>query len=159
MPIHKHQNFSCSFWFCINLSITKSTKQSGIVCHFMESPILIILNLTWAHHEVLSLYENEMAKSMGIFMKLCLKCKFGCDLYLKKSLTYLHLPIFIPKALFVVLAPTLLTLLADLKTPHISHQMAFNLHSCSLEIPNFVSKNLRKQISINHVVLGIFYLA
>ena len=96
---------------------------------------------------------------MDKFMKLSLKCECACDLHFKKSLTYLHLPIFIPKALFVVVAPTLLTLLADLKTPHISHQVAFNLHSCSLEIPNFVSKNLRKQISINHVVLGIFYLA
>ena len=80
----------------------------------MESP-LIVLNLTWAHHEVLSLYENKMAKLMGNFMKLSLKCKFGFDLNLKKSLTYLHLPTYIPKALFVVLAPTSLTLLADLK--------------------------------------------
>ena len=79
--------------FCINLSITKSTNPSGIVCHLMESP-LIVLNLTWAHHEVLSLYENKMAKLMGNFMKLSLKCKFGFDLYLKKSLTYLHLPTY-----------------------------------------------------------------
>ena len=83
----------------------------------MESP-LIVLNLTWAHHEVLSLYENKMAKLMGNFMKLSLKCKFGFDLYLKKSLTYLHLPTYIPKALFVVLAPTPLTLLADFKIPN-----------------------------------------
>ena len=83
----------------------------------MESP-LIVLNLTWAHHEVLSLYENKMAKLMGNFMKLSLKCKFGFDLYLKKSLTYLHLPTNIPKALFVVLAPTPLTLLADFKVPN-----------------------------------------
>ena len=51
-------------------------------------------------------------------MKLSLKCKFGFDLNLKKSLTYLHLPTYIPKALFVVLAPTPLTLLADFKIPN-----------------------------------------
>ena len=86
--------------FRINLSITKSTNPSGIVCHLMESP-LIVLNLTWAHHEVLSLYENKMAKLMGNFMKLSLKCKFGFNLYLKKSLTYLHLPTYVYPRLFL----------------------------------------------------------
>ena len=87
----------------------------------MKSPDLINLNLTWALHEVLSLYEKDMVKLMIILMKLSLKCKFGCGLYLKKSLiTYLHLT-FIHQRLFLwFLTSAILTLLADLKEPSVT---------------------------------------
>ena len=72
-------------------------SMSGSGCHLMKSPDLINLNLTWALHEVLSLYEKDMVKFMIKLMKLSLKCKFGCSLYLKKSLSYLHLNFTYPR--------------------------------------------------------------
>ena len=103
-----YQHFAQTFFvfFCqsdLSLSSPCHNQQSmsGSGCHLMKSPDLINLNLTWALHEVLSLYEKDMVKLMIILMKLSLKCKFGCGLYLKKSLiTYLHLT-FIHQSLFL----------------------------------------------------------
>ena len=94
----------CTFFvvFCqsdLSLSSPCHNQQSmsGSGCHLMKSPDLINLNLTWALHEVLSLYEKDMVKFMIKLMKLSLKCKFGCSLYLKKSLSYLHLNFTYPR--------------------------------------------------------------
>ena len=93
--------FFCQSDLSLSSPCHNQQSMSGSGCHLMKSPDLINLNLTWALHEVLSLYEKDMVKLMIILMKLSLKCKFGCGLYLKKSLiTYLHLT-FIHQRLFL----------------------------------------------------------
>ena len=57
--------------------------------HLMESPNLMSLNLTWGLHGVLSLDIEWDGKYNEEGLGDEQMEKFGCDLHLKKSLSYL----------------------------------------------------------------------